>query len=353
VKFAIMAGGQGTRFWPLSREARPKQFLKIVGTRTMLEETVARLAPLASTEDVYVVCARRYVDLVRSQLPDLGPDQLIVEPVPRNTAPCVGLAAIHLRRLFGNVVMALLPADHSIGRVDEFHDVLRAAADLAQQGWLVTFGIEPTFPSTGYGYIHKADSIPEAKGRPSYRVERFTEKPPLEKAREFLASGEYFWNSGMFVWTVETILEEFRQQMPELYDILLEIDRNWESWDKREELFSQAPRISIDFGVMEKAQKVATIPCKLEWSDVGSWGAVKDLLCKDPAGIASNTRLIQHRSRDCLVHSTTGKLVALVGVEEMVVVETPDIILVCRKDLAEDVRHIIEELRRNGPREYL
>ncbi|RPJ60277.1 MAG: mannose-1-phosphate guanylyltransferase [Acidobacteria bacterium] len=353
MKFAIMAGGQGTRFWPLSRERRPKQFLAIAGTRTMLQETVCRLSPLARPDDVYVVCGRQYVELVRDQLPDLGPEQLVVEPVPRNTAPCIGLAALHLRRMVGDSVMAVLPADHSIGRVEEFHAVLEQAAKLAEQGWMVTFGIEPTFPATGYGYIQRAEQIGEAKGRRSFKVARFAEKPRLEQAAEFLASGEYYWNSGMFVWTVGTIMEQFRQHMPELHEILLEIDADWDNAEKREELFSRAPRVSIDFGVMEKAERVATIPCALAWNDVGNWRAVEDLLCEDERGIAANTRYVQWESRDCLAHSASGKLVALVGVQDLIVVETPDVVLVCRKDKSEDVKQIVEELRRNGPAEYL
>lgn len=352
MKFAIMAGGQGTRFWPLSRECQPKQFLAIAGTRTMLQETVARLSPLAQPKDVYVVCGRQYVDLVRKQLPDLGLEKLIVEPVARNTAPCIGLAALYLRRLAGNAVMAVLPADHTIGQVAEFHEVLREARRLARKGWLVTFGIEPTFPSTGYGYIQRAGQIEEL-GRTSFKVARFAEKPALEQAAEFVASGEYYWNSGMFVWTVETILEQFRRHMPELHEILLEIDANWDNPALQETLFSRAPRVSIDFGVMEKAEKVATIPCRLDWNDVGNWRAVEDLLCKDENGIAANTRYVQVGSRDCLVHSGSGKLVALVGMENLVVVETPDVVLICRKDRAEDVKQIVEQLRRKGPDEYL
>ena len=353
MKFAVMAGGQGTRFWPLSRESRPKQFLAITGTRTMLQETVVRLSPLARPDDVYVVCGRQYVDLVHNQLPDLGPQQLIVEPVPRNTAPCIGLAALHLRRTVGDAVMAVLPADHSIGQVGEFHEVLGQAAQLAEQGWLVTFGIEPTFPSTGYGYIQRAGQIAAQNGRRSFQVARFTEKPPLEQAAKFVASGEYYWNSGIFVWTIGTIMEQFRRHMPELHQILLEIDADWDNAEKRESLFSRAPGVSIDFGVMEKAEKVATIPCSLDWNDVGNWRAVEELLCEDESGIAANTPYVQWGSRDCLVHSASGKLVALVGAEELIVVETPDVVLVCRKDRAEDVKQIVEELRRNGPGEYL
>jgi mannose-1-phosphate guanylyltransferase len=353
VKFAIMAGGQGTRFWPLSRECRPKQFLAITGARTMLQDTAARLSPLAQPDDIYVVCGRQYAELVRDQLPDLGPNQLIVEPVPRNTAPCIGLAALHLRRIAGDAVMAVLPADHSIGQVNEFHEVLRRAAQLAEQGWLVTFGIEPTFPATGYGYIQRAGQIGQQQGRGLFRVARFTEKPPLEQATKFVASGEYYWNSGMFVWTVDTIMEQFRQHMPELHEILLEIDTHWNDAERTEALFSRAPRVSIDFGVMERAEKVATIPCNLEWNDVGNWRTVEDLLREDESGIATNTPCVQWGSRDCLVHSTSGKLVALVGAEELIVVETPDVVLVCRKDKAEDVKQIVEELRRNGPQEYL
>ncbi len=261
--------------------------------------------------------------------------------------------ALHLRRIVGDAVMAVLPADHSIGRVDEFHEVLGQAAQLAEQGWLVTFGIQPTFPSTGYGYIQRAGQIADQKGRASFRVAKFAEKPRLEQATEFVASGQYYWNSGMFVWTVGTIMEQFRLHMPELHEILLEIDADWDNAEKREALFSRAPRVSIDFGVMEKAEKVATIPCTLDWNDVGNWRAVEDLLCEDKSGIAANTRYAQWESRDCLVHSASGKLVALVGVEDLIVVETPDVVLVCRKDKAEDVKQIVEELRRNGPPEYL
>jgi mannose-1-phosphate guanylyltransferase len=353
VKVAIMAGGQGTRFWPLSRESRPKQFLKIAGSGTMLQETAARLSPLLSQEDLYVVCGRQYVSLVRSQMPQLREDQLIVEPMPRNTAPCIGLTAVALRRRFGNAVLAVLPADHSIGRIDEFHEVLSAAAGLAELGWLVTFGIEPTFPATGYGYIQRAETLGEPGGKSAYRVQRFAEKPDLETARQFLQSGEYYWNSGMFVWTIESILEQFRVLMPDLHEILLEIDRSWGDDDRLEKLFSEAPPTSIDYGIMEKATRVATIPCGLGWSDVGNWRAVEDLLCRDSDGIAANTRYVQVASRDSLLHSSSGKLLALVGVEDLIVVETPDVVLVCHRDRAEDVKRIVEQLRKEGPREFL
>jgi mannose-1-phosphate guanylyltransferase len=353
VKVAIMAGGQGTRFWPLSRESRPKQFLQIAGSGTMLQETAARLSPLVAREDIYVICGRQYVNLVRSQMPQLGEDQVIVEPMPRNTAPCIGLAALALRRRFGNEVLAILPADHSIGQTEEFHQVLSAAAELAAQGWLVTFGIEPTFPATGYGYIQRAEVIGEIGGKRAYRVERFAEKPDVDLARQFLESGDYYWNSGMFVWTIENILEQFRTLMPDLHEILLAIDRFWGDDDQLETLFGQAPSISIDYGVMERAQGVATVPCGLAWSDVGNWRAVEDLLCRDSNGIAANTRYVQVASRNSLLHSASGKLLALVGVENLIVVETPDVVLVCDRNRAEDVKQIVEQLRENGPRDFL
>jgi mannose-1-phosphate guanylyltransferase len=358
VKIVIMAGGQGTRFWPLSRQECPKQFLSITAERTMLQETVARLDSFVPLSDVFVVCSGAYAAVVRSQLPTLSEDQIIVEPTARSTAPCIGLAALHLRRRFGDQVMVVLTADHSIGAVGEFHSVLRSAAALAEDGWLVTFGIEAAFPATGYGYVQRGEKIGEPLGNAAYVVSNFTEKPDLETARRFIESGRYYWNSGMFVWRTETVLSKIRIHMPDLHGVLAEIDRHPDDRELTTAAFCQAPSVPIDRGVMEKASKekaskVALIPCRLGWSDVGNWQAVEEILPRDAQGIASNARYVAVDSRDCLIHAARGKLLALVGVHDLVVVDTPDALLVCRRDRVEDVKKVVEELQRRGEQSFL
>lgn len=349
-----MAGGQGTRFWPASRESQPKQFLKVTGTRTLLQETVARLRPLLQKEDVYVVCGPQYIAEVKRQLDSLEQDQIIVEPAPRNTAPCVGLAAVALRRRCGDEeVMAVLPSDHVIQNVPEFHDVLRAAGNLAREGWLVTFGIEPSYPATGYGYLMRGEALNPVEGRAAHRVGRFAEKPDAGRAEEFLKSGDYYWNSGMFVWSVGRILEEIRTHMPELGQTLQEIEKNWDQPDLWKKAFSSLERISIDYGVMEKSEKVAMLPCGLGWNDVGNWKALEEVGSRDEDGITANAEYLNIDSRRCVLYTSDNKFVALVGVEDLVVVETPDAILVCNRNHAEDVRKVVEKLKEKGSKKYL
>ena len=348
-----MAGGQGTRFWPVSRQKRPKQFLQIAGSRTMLQETAARLQPFLSPQDIYVVCSDQYVEVVCSQLPELGLEQIIVEPLARSTAPCVGLAATYLKRHYPDEVMAVLPSDHVIGQVDEFHQVLEAAQELAGQDWLVTFGIQPSYPATGYGYLHQGDKIGEFGSRPAYRVARFTEKPDPKLAEQFLSQGNYCWNSGMFVWSIEGILREIDTCMPKLGQALKEIDKSWEDGERMLELFTGLESISIDFGVMEKAEKVAVLPCDLGWSDVGSWKALEDIRSRDSRGLSSNTSYVNIDGRDCLLYAAKEKVIALVGVENLLIIDTPDALLVCDRERAEDVKKVVDHLRKKNRKEYL
>lgn len=350
-----MAGGQGTRFWPASVAQCPKQFLKISGERTLFQDTVYRLLPFLDISDVFVVCSQRYVALVREQVPELSDDQIIVEPAPRNTAPCIGFAATYLASRFPGEVMAVLPADHVIREVGEFHRLLGDAERLAQEGWLVTFGIEPDHPSTGYGYLERGEEVSSqsALDRPAFRVVRFTEKPDLETAQTFLRSGVYSWNSGMFVWQIGDILNQLKQHTPRLYKTLIQIEEAGRSSPLAAELFSSCEKISIDYAVMERTDRAALFPCRLGWDDVGSWGAVRNVRPSQGQGIVSDTLTIPIDSRDCVVFSRSGKLVGLVGVDNLVVVETADSLLICAEDRAQEVKALVDELKARKLEKYL
>jgi len=352
MKAVVMAGGQGTRFWPASRESRPKQFLQIVDSGTMLQETVARLEPLLSRNDVYVVCSERYVPLVTSQLDPFPKDQIIVEPIPRSTAACVGLAACYLKRRFPEEMIVVLPADHVIRDVDEFHDTLQAGEELGREGWLVTFGIEPSHPATGYGYMLRGESLGKFGGRSAYRVERFTEKPDRSQAQQFLKEENYFWNSGMFLFSVQQILSEINLRMPQLGQTLSEIEQNWGDPGRVKELFSSLESTSIDFGVMERSERIAMLPSNPGWSDVGNWRALEEIQGADSQGVTSNAPHVNVDSRDCVLYTSGGKLVALVGVEELVVVDTEDALLICARDRTEEVRKVVESLKNKDLKKY-
>ena len=319
----------------------------------MLQETAARFQPFLAAGDVYVVCGRRYVQQVREQLDQLQEDQIIVEPSARNTAPCIGLAALYLRRHFPDEVMSVFPSDHVIQDVAEFHQVLQAAQELAREGWLVTFGIRPSYPATGYGYVRKGDLLGEFAGCAAHEVAGFTEKPDRSRAEQFLQDGKYYWNSGMFVWSIDRILTEMERHMPELYQALMEMDGSWEDPVGMEKIYSRLEKTSIDVGVMEKAEKIAVLPCTLGWSDVGNWRALEQVKKRDGKGVISNGPHVNIDSRDSVLYTSEGKLIALVGVEDLVVVEAPDALLVCARERIEDVKQVVEHLKKLGWDKYL
>ncbi|UCE20612.1 MAG: mannose-1-phosphate guanylyltransferase [Gemmatimonadota bacterium] len=352
----LMAGGSGTRFWPKSRENMPKQLLNIIGTDTMIQATVARIEPLIPPENVYVVIGQAIEDEVRRQLANIPGENVLVEPCARNTAPCIGLAAVTIQKRDPQGVMVVLPADHAVEHERRFLNVVKAAARVATEGPnLVTLGIVPTRPETGYGYIRRGERLQEVAGLSIWSVEQFVEKPDLERARSYAESGEYFWNSGMFVWSVSTILEKMQQHMPQLYEGLIRISQSLGEGKERETVqgvYESLRPESVDYGIMEKAENVLVIPGNFGWSDVGSWASLAEVNPTDAEGNVVHGLFVGIETADS-VFVAPEKLVAAIGVKNIVVVDTGDALLVCSKDRAQDVKTIVEELKDRGQREYL
>ncbi|NPA91907.1 MAG: NTP transferase domain-containing protein [Chloroflexi bacterium] len=351
----ILAGGSGTRLWPRSRKGHPKQFLRFNGERTLLQESYARVDPLAPPDHVYVVTNHRFLEQVHQQLPAVPPSNLLGEPIGRNTAPAIGWAAVVLQQRDPDAVMAVLTADHIISKVDAFRRALRAAVDVANEGRIVTLGIEPTEPATGYGYIERGKPLGTWHGFPVYELVRFTEKPDRATAEAFLRTGRYSWNSGMFIWRVDRVLEEIRQHLPALYEGLMRVGQALGTPDERailEEVWPTLPNTSIDFGIMEHVQEGAVIPVDIGWNDVGSWEAVYEELPKDGEGNAVEGQAVLIDVHNSLVLSD-GRLVSVVGLSDIVVVETEDAILICPRERAQDVRRVVQALKDRGWEDYL
>lgn len=350
----IMAGGRGERFWPKSRRSSPKQFLSLTDDgKTMIQLTVERILPLVAMEDIFIATNSDYKGLVMEQLPGIPEENILCEPVGRNTAPCIGLGAVHIAKKYGDAVMIVLPSDHLIKYTSIFLGTLRDACDVAERNTnLVTIGITPDEPETGYGYIKFDPS--RTLGR-ALAVERFVEKPDLETAKKYLASEQYLWNSGMFIWKASSILENIGRFLPELSEGLTRIGGALGT-DAQDEVvrreFEGFPSISVDYGIMEKADNIYILSGSFGWDDVGSWLAIRRHNTTNEFGNVQSGNIITIDTNDCIIQGGD-KLIAAVGLENTIIVDAQDAILICEDSHAGDIKKVLEYLKMCGRTEYL
>ncbi|MFN8448824.1 MAG: sugar phosphate nucleotidyltransferase [Anaerolineae bacterium] len=353
----ILAGGGGTRLWPVSRADLPKQLLALVESDSMFRVAVERLAPLFPPDHIYIVTGPKFVDAMRDETPLIPAENFIVEPYGKNTGPAAALAAAVIAARDPQATIVLLTADHHIADKGKFRRVLETAYTLAQEDYIVTLGISPSLPATGFGYIQRGDMLREIDGFPCYHALGFTEKPDTQTAIRFIRSGDYSWNSGMFIWRASRALSEFERYQPEIYVAMRALQPtigtpNFES--KLAEIWAQIPSVQIDTGVMEKTGRIAVIPVDIGWSDVGSWDALFDVLDLDAAGngfkgSAPNRLVID--TKNTLVYSD--KLTVTIGIEDLVIVDTQDVLMICRKDRTQDVKKVVDMLRATNDETYL
>ncbi|MBI3608419.1 MAG: mannose-1-phosphate guanylyltransferase/mannose-6-phosphate isomerase [Nitrospirae bacterium] len=359
----ILAGGSGTRFWPLSRRSAPKQLIALLSDRTMLQETVARVAPLVPPDRVWIVTGREHKDEVDRQVRAIGGGgPVIVEPVGRNTGPAIAVAAHRLVERDPEAVMAVLPADHVVAKPEQFLRCVSRGEEIARRGFLVTIGLVPRRPETGYGYIKRGEPLQSSGSQGEgdgnldvFRVERFVEKPDRKTAEHYISQGGYLWNGGMFIWRAATILEEIRAHAPALAQAAAEIAtalRDGSDEGRVKELYERIEPVSIDYAVMEHTTRAAVIPIEMGWSDVGSWAALDDVAEHDERGNVVSGRVLDIDSERSILYAQD-RLVATIGLQDMIVVDTPDATLVCRKDRAQDVRRVVDALERQRAQEHV
>ena len=350
----IMAGGKGERFWPKSRQTLPKQFLSLTNDgKTMIQLTVERILPIVNLDDIYIATNASYKHLVLEQLPGLPEENILCEPVGRNTAPCIGLGAIHIQHKYEDAVMMVLPSDHLIKYNDIFTETLCNACDIAESGKnLVTIGITPNYPETGYGYI-KAD-----KDRPlkkSFSVERFVEKPDYDLAKTYVESGDYYWNSGMFIWKLSSVLSNMQAFMTDTFNGLLKIQAAIGTPDENNVLENVFPNFvsdSIDYGIMEKASDIYLIPGNFGWDDVGSWLAVERVRVTDSLGNTLSGNVVTVDTSNCTIEGHD-RLIGTVGLKDLIIVDTEDALLVADKNAAGDIKKLLASLREKEKESYL
>ncbi len=361
----VLAGGVGTRLWPSSRNNTPKQLINLISERTMLQETVERLRQLMPFENIVVVTGETYARQVCEQLPELPESNVLSEPAGRGTAPAIGLGLLHIARLAEaagekDPIIGSFHADHVITKVPHFCEVVNSAAKIAEQGYIVTLGITPDAPHTGYGYIERGELIQEINNLPVYQVARFVEKPPLATAEKYLATNRYSWNSGMFIWQLSIIMHEYEAYLPALTQQLKQIDQAHGQPNEKElllEVWDKVRSETIDVGIAEKSQSMAVLPADIGWSDVGDWSAVAELISARNLDETGNAIVGQHLglgTKNSLVYSYNHqKLVATIGLDDMIVVDTEDVLLVARRSQNQDVKKVVERIKQNGLDKYL
>jgi mannose-1-phosphate guanylyltransferase len=345
----VPAGGAGTRLWPLSRAARPKFLLPLLGERSLLQQTVDRISAIAPPQRIIVVCGPAHAAPIARQLPQLSERNVLVEPAPRGSGPAIALATAIIARHDPDAIVGSFAADHEVSDLPRFANAVRAAIDAAREGWLVTIGLTPTRPETGFGYIERSDDeITCSPHGVAFRAARFVEKPDAETAAAYVASGRFLWNASMFVWRARTLLDEIGRLQP---DVLAGVSRIAEVWGTPDQeritadVWSRLPESTIDQGILEHAARIAVVPAEFGWSDVGDWNNLGELIARDDFGNSVRGDLIQSQTRNSVVWSETGRLVALVGLDNIAVVDTEDALLVVDRKEAQEVRRIVEQLK--------
>ena len=352
---AIMAGGIGSRFWPMSRVSKPKQFIDVLGTgESLLQATYGRFKEVCPKENIYVVTNDDYAALVKEQLPELPESQILTEPMRRNTAPCIAFAANVIAERDSNARMVIAPSDHLIVNEGDFQEIIRAATNnVGSHDDLITLGIRPTRPDTGYGYIQFNE---EGEGS-VFPVKTFTEKPNLELAKTFMRSGDFLWNSGIFVWRVQTILDAFQQYLPEIGEAFREMRTQLGKDSEKEAVrkaYSVVTNISIDYGVLEKAENVKVIPASFGWSDLGTWGSLYEKHHRDYLGNAVHgDNVMIYDATNCMIVAPDDKLVVLQGLDDFIVIDTQDALLICQKEKEQFIREIASDVKRKKGDRYL
>ena len=354
-----MAGGIGARFWPMSRTAHPKQFIDILGTgTTLIQQTYQRFMGICPPENVFVVTHELYKDQILEQLPDLKEEQVLLEPGRRNTAPCIAYAAYKILKKNPDAKLVVAPSDHLILREEVFKEKIRTALVAAEENeWLITLGISPSRPDTGYGYIQFNRLAGDPRYEDLYKVKTFTEKPSHELAVTFVESGEFLWNSGIFIWSLKSILKAFSDYLPEVNDLFEKgKDKYFTKLENKfiKDTYTVCKSISIDYGIMEKAGNVYVIESDFGWSDLGTWGSLHEIRSKDEnQNAVSGKNVLAYDSRNCIIHMPADKLVVLQGLDDYIVVEDDNILLVCRKKDEQQIRQIVNDVKMQKGEKYI
>lgn len=358
MKIVIRAGGVGTRLWPKSREARPKQLQALISNKTMLRETVDRVLPICEPEEIFISTNKKLIDEVVAELPEIPLKNIISEPERKDTAPACGLESIFIEKRFPNSIVASLGSDHLIKYPKKFREALKIASKAVQNhpDYLFCLGVNPTFPSTGYGYIKLGEIIDEINHKEIYQVKKFTEKPKIKTAKKFLSKGGYLWNANMFLWNTKTLLSLYKKFLPKMYKGLLKIKEALETKNEQEILeseYKKFEKIAIDYAIIEKAPKIATVSVDCGWSDIGDFAVLKDELTDSEKENLVQGEYLGIDTENSLIYGRPGKIIATLGLEDMIIIDTEDALLVCKKHRAQEVKKIVEKLKKEKKEKYL